>query len=338
MAAVGQYQQTLFVSPANGTSPIDADEVRSNDEALRAKHNSHDNDETIHLQSSVAASRPAAGVAGRVWLSTDALTLAYDNGVSWAGLAYAASTHAHAWGDITSGKPTTLAGYGITDGVNVVNPTTSGTGTHTGGKVTFAATAAGYASVNLPHGTAPSSPANGDLWTTTAGLFARINGATGQAPLLNSASALTLASQMRARVRGTTTSITNDTMQAVTWGVEDVDVGACVNLGGSASRITVPSGGAGLWVVGGLVQANGTLGSGSGQRWRFAVYKNGAAAYSDYPYTVAPSTSGGDGDLVEVPAVIVEVADGDYLELFVSQNKGSAHALLDGYFYAHKVA
>lgn len=176
MAAVGQYQQTLFVSPANGTSPIDADEVRSNDEALRAKHNSHDNDETIHLQSSVAASRPAAGVAGRVWLSTDTLVLGYDNGVSWAGLAYAASTHAHAWGDITSGKPTTLAGYGITDGVNVVNPTTSGTGTHTGGKVTFAATAAGYASVNLPHGTAPSSPANGDLWTTTAGLFARING------------------------------------------------------------------------------------------------------------------------------------------------------------------
>jgi hypothetical protein len=34
------------------------------------------------------------------------------------------------------------------------------------------------ASINLPHGTAPSSPNNGDCWTTTAGLYCRINGAT----------------------------------------------------------------------------------------------------------------------------------------------------------------
>lgn len=45
-------------------------------------------------------------------------------------------------------------------------------------KITTAATAAGGAGFNLPHGTAPSSPTNGDLWTTTAGLFARINGST----------------------------------------------------------------------------------------------------------------------------------------------------------------
>jgi hypothetical protein len=34
------------------------------------------------------------------------------------------------------------------------------------------------ATINLPHGTAPTSPANGDCWTTTAGLYCRINGAT----------------------------------------------------------------------------------------------------------------------------------------------------------------
>lgn len=34
------------------------------------------------------------------------------------------------------------------------------------------------ASANFPHGTAPSSPVNGDIWTTSAGLFARINGVT----------------------------------------------------------------------------------------------------------------------------------------------------------------
>ncbi|WP_257556395.1 hypothetical protein [Sphingobium sp. CFD-2] len=33
-------------------------------------------------------------------------------------------------------------------------------------------------SLNLPHGTAPTSPNDGDCWTTTAGLYCRISGAT----------------------------------------------------------------------------------------------------------------------------------------------------------------
>jgi hypothetical protein len=36
----------------------------------------------------------------------------------------------------------------------------------------------GGAGFNLPHGAAPTSPVNGDLWTTTAGAFLRVNGAT----------------------------------------------------------------------------------------------------------------------------------------------------------------
>jgi len=43
--------------------------------------------------------------------------------------------------------------------------------------VMAAATTAG-ASIRLAHGAAPSSPVNGDMWTTTAGLYVRINGAT----------------------------------------------------------------------------------------------------------------------------------------------------------------
>lgn len=46
------------------------------------------------------------------------------------------------------------------------------------GKVTTAASAAGNAGIILPHGAAPTSPVNGDLWTTTAGVYARINGVT----------------------------------------------------------------------------------------------------------------------------------------------------------------
>lgn len=34
------------------------------------------------------------------------------------------------------------------------------------------------ASLRLPHGTAPTSPVNGDIWTTTSGVFARVNGST----------------------------------------------------------------------------------------------------------------------------------------------------------------
>lgn len=33
-------------------------------------------------------------------------------------------------------------------------------------------------SIRLPHGTAPSSPTNGDMWTTTSGVYHRVNGVT----------------------------------------------------------------------------------------------------------------------------------------------------------------
>ena len=34
------------------------------------------------------------------------------------------------------------------------------------------------AGLNIPHGAAPTAPVNGDIWTTTAGLYIRINGTT----------------------------------------------------------------------------------------------------------------------------------------------------------------
>jgi hypothetical protein len=46
------------------------------------------------------------------------------------------------------------------------------------GKVVTPASTTGSASVNVPHGTAPTSPVNGDIWTTTSGLAVQINGAT----------------------------------------------------------------------------------------------------------------------------------------------------------------
>jgi hypothetical protein len=49
---------------------------------------------------------------------------------------------------------------------------------NTTGKLKTAASTTDTAGFNLPHGVAPTVPGNGDLWTTTSGLFARINGAT----------------------------------------------------------------------------------------------------------------------------------------------------------------
>jgi hypothetical protein len=47
------------------------------------------------------------------------------------------------------------------------------------GKITLpASSASGGASLNIPHGTAPSSPVNGDVWTTTAAPYVRLNGTT----------------------------------------------------------------------------------------------------------------------------------------------------------------
>jgi hypothetical protein len=56
----------------------------------------------------------------------------------------------------------------------------------TNGKLTVGASATSRASLNLPHGTAPTSPVNGDLWSTTSGLYYRLDGAT-TGPLLTAA-------------------------------------------------------------------------------------------------------------------------------------------------------
>lgn len=37
---------------------------------------------------------------------------------------------------------------------------------------------AGVSPMRIPHGAAPTSPVNGDVWTTTAGIFVRVNGVT----------------------------------------------------------------------------------------------------------------------------------------------------------------
>ena len=46
------------------------------------------------------------------------------------------------------------------------------------GELTTVASSTTNAGLNLPHGAAPTTPVNGDIWTTTAGIYSRINGST----------------------------------------------------------------------------------------------------------------------------------------------------------------
>ncbi|MED4299742.1 tail fiber protein [Geobacillus stearothermophilus] len=62
------------------------------------------------IQAGADASKPTAGVAGRLYVATDTKKIYRDNGTSWDVIGTIN------WADIT-GKPTTLAGYGITDAI-----------------------------------------------------------------------------------------------------------------------------------------------------------------------------------------------------------------------------
>jgi len=65
----------------------------------------------------------------------------------------------------------------VADFVNIYALKTNGTNTMTK-RINAVAPTTAMASINLPHGTAPNSPVNGDCWTTTSGLYCRVSGST----------------------------------------------------------------------------------------------------------------------------------------------------------------
>jgi len=212
---VGSHQQGAIATPANGASIISS-VLRGNFTALRTTHNNHDSDGGVHFQSSVAGSKPAAGTAGRKWLETDTLKLFYDTGTVWSEIAYAptadptftgtaAFANLTTSGTIVAAGAVTAATATVTGTLTAATASVSGTATiatvapttvsgtpnfsgaptfsagatfQTAGKLTTRASASGGAGFNLSPGTAPSSPVNGDVWLTTTGVAARVNGAT----------------------------------------------------------------------------------------------------------------------------------------------------------------
>jgi len=68
-----------------------------------------------------------------------------------------------------------INGTGATSGALRV---TGGLSLFQGGKMTIAACTTSYASLNIPSGTAPTSPANGDLWFDGTNIYIRVGGST----------------------------------------------------------------------------------------------------------------------------------------------------------------
>lgn len=128
---VATFPVGAFTDPQNGNSPIDADEVRANDDAMRSGFNAHDADSTIHFQGSVFASRPGAGTNGRKWFASDTKQIFRDNGSSWDEIDYLNKTN----GGTVAGA-TTFTGT-----------LTSTAGSRNFGATTFSGTVTGVAAI-----------------------------------------------------------------------------------------------------------------------------------------------------------------------------------------------
>lgn len=54
----------------------------------------------------------------------------------------------------------------------------SGDSISASGKLSLSSGTTGRATFNIPHGIAPTSPVDGDIWTTTSGMYVRVSGST----------------------------------------------------------------------------------------------------------------------------------------------------------------
>lgn len=149
---VSSHSIATFTTPVNGSSPIDANTVRGNDNTIRASYNDHDADPGIHLQSSSAL--PAAGVAGRKWLTADAglHRLYFDDGTAWNELSYISAA-----GGTVSGNLAITGTLGVT---GVLTATGGVLGNVTGNLTGNASTATALATARTINGTSFDGTAN----------------------------------------------------------------------------------------------------------------------------------------------------------------------------------
>lgn len=117
--------------------------------------------------------------------------------------------------------------------------------------------------------------------------------------------------------RSAVLSLANETNVLVSFDQEVFDVGGYHDNSTNNSRITIPSGKAGKYAVcGSAVFAANTSGIRS-----VYLYKNGSSTGN--LWQMSPNTSSGDFTSLSF-SKIVDLAEGDYLELSVSQSSGGS--------------
>jgi hypothetical protein len=133
------------------------------------------------------------------------------------------------------------------------------------GLVGTAASTTTTAGLNVPHGTAPTSPVNGDIWTTTSGVFARINAGTQQLMSLGNtqtvSGSITFSNASQTLGNSTATGTINVASGATISGsTKTVNIGTG-GVAGSTTAINLgtTNGGAGSITLSNNTTINGTL-------------------------------------------------------------------------------
>ena len=117
---VGQHAISTFTTPA-ASAALSSSVVRGNFNTVKDAYVAHDEDPGIHMQSSTLVARPAAGTAGRKWLTNDSgsVKIWYDTGSVWDEVDYLSATGTSAVaGDLTVAGNTTL-GDATTDTITL---------------------------------------------------------------------------------------------------------------------------------------------------------------------------------------------------------------------------
>jgi hypothetical protein len=132
--------------------------------------------------------------------------------------------------------------------------------TFTGLVTTVAATTA-TAGLNVPHGAAPTAPVNGDIWTTTGAVFARINAATKQLMTLSDtqtvSGSITFSNASQTLGNSTATGTINVASGAtVSASTKTLNIGTGGVVGSTTTTILGPVLGASTTTIGGTTAAS----------------------------------------------------------------------------------
>jgi len=121
-------------------------------------------------------------------------------------------------------------------------------------------------------------------------------------------------------VDSTTQSIPNNTATAVTWDSEQIDTNTFHSTATNTSRITIPSGKDGKYLIfGGVAYDNNTTGYRNTH-----LYKNGANV------RIHGMTASAEYPTSQIQTTILDLVATDYLEIFIEQNSGGTRTIYKG--------